>query len=164
MNKNSMDAAQPREIPAFTTRLAEPGDLDICVAFDCTDPTDSRRDQEKVDLIRARIDSQEIFLAVTPEGSPIGYVAIDRLWPMMLPLLSWVYVAPAWRTYGVAAALVDFCFHNLKSRQYKRVLLSTQTDRPQMIETMRAMGLKEIGTLKANPDENVGEVFFIREL
>lgn len=159
-----MDAAHSQAAPAFKTRLAEPGDLDICIAFDCTDPTDSRRDQEKVDLIKARIDSQEIFLATTPEGSPIGYVAIDRLWPMMLPLLSWVYVAPAWRNCGVAAALVDFCFNNLKSRQYQRVLLSTQTDRPQMLETMRAMGLREIGTLQANPDENIGEVFFMRDL
>lgn len=159
-----MEATAPADIPAFITRLAEPDDLDICVAFDCTDPTDSRRDQEKVDLIRARIDSQEIFLATTPEGSPVGYVAIDRLWPMMLPLLSWVYVAPAWRSSGVASTLVEFCFSNLKSRQYKRVLLSTQTDRPQMIETMRKMGLREIGILQANPDDSVGEVFFIREL
>lgn len=148
----------------ITVRLAAPRDLEVCIAFDCTDPTDSRGDEEKAALTKARIETGEIFLATTPAGHPVGYLAIDRLWPMMMPLMSWVYVAPAWRGHGVARELVAFCFKNLKERGYGRVMVSTQTDRDKMLETIHKMGLREIGTLQANPDDSIGEVFFLKDL
>jgi GNAT superfamily N-acetyltransferase len=151
-------------LPDIKTRLAEMKDFEVCLAFDCTDPTDSRGDQEKSDLIRARIETGEIFLAVTEKDNPVGYLAINRLWPMMMPLLSWLYVAPAWRDRGVGRQLIEFCLVNLKERGYKRLMVSTQTDRVRMLETIRKMKLREIGTLQANPDDSVGEVFFIKDL
>lgn len=159
----TLEATQKALTPV-STRLAKLEDLEVCIAFDCTDPTDSRGDEEKKALIKSRIDTGEIFLATTSDGKPIGYLAIDRLWPMMLPLLSWVYVAPAWRDQGVARTLVEFCFQNLKQRNYKRILISTQTDREKMIQTIQKMGLREIGSLNANPDEAVAEVFYMKEL
>ncbi len=151
-------------LPAITTRLAGMQDFEICLAFDCTDPTDSRGDHEKSALIRARIETGEIFLAVTDKDHPVGYVSINRLWPMMMPLLSWIYVAPAWRDRGIARQLIEFCLENLKERGYTRLMVSTQTDRTRILETIRKMNLKEIGTLQANPDSSIGEVFFIKEL
>lgn len=145
-------------------RYATPGDLEVCIAFDCTDPTDSRGDDEKADLIRAKISTNEIYLAVNDDNKPVGYLTVDRLWPMMMPLLSWVYVAPAWRNAGIAHRMTEYCFADLKERGYRRLLISTQTDRHQMLETLQSMNLRNIGTLHANPDESVGEVFFIKDL
>ena len=81
-----------------------------------------------------------------------------------LPLLSWLYVAPAWRDQGIARQMTEFCIANLRERGYKRMMVSTQTDRTRMLETIRKFGLREIGTLQANPDDSIGEVFFISDL
>jgi ribosomal protein S18 acetylase RimI-like enzyme len=148
----------------ITFRHAKPEDYEVCLAFDCTDPTDSRGDEEKSDHIRAKIATKEIYLAVTDQDKPVGYITIDRIWPMMMPLVSWVYVAPAWRNNGIAHKMTEFCFADLKARGYKRVIMSTQTDRELMLKSMREMGLKEIGTIHPNPDETVGEVFFMKDL
>jgi GNAT superfamily N-acetyltransferase len=145
-------------------RLAKLSDLEVCVAFDCTDTTSSRNDEIKSNHILAKIDSNEIYVAVTEKDNPIGYLTFDHLWPMMLPLLSWLYVAPAWRDQGISRDLMNYAIQDLKDRGYKRVMLSTQTDRPKMIEMIEKFGVRVIGTLQANPDESVGEVFYIKDL
>lgn len=149
---------------SFIMRLAEPKDFEHCLAFDCTDPTESRGDEEKAALIRAKIDLKMIYLASTPDGHAVGYMTIDVMWPMMLPLLSWVYVAPAWRHQNIAHELFAFAQSDLKARDYKRILISTQTDRDLMLASLRQSGLREIGTINANPDSNIGEVFFMQDL
>lgn len=145
-------------------RLATAEDLDVCVELDGTDTTAPRTDGEKRIFMMGKILSQDIFLAEDDRQQVVGYLRIDKLWSMMLPLVSWIYVRPEARDQSVTLQLRTFALNHLRAHGYKQLLYSTQTDRPHIIQWFLGMGLREVGSLSINPGIDAEEVFFIQDL
>ena len=148
----------------ITSRLATLADLDVCVELDGTDTTAPRSDDEKRKFLQGKIACEDIFLAQAPDGAIVGYLRLDKLWSMMMPLVSWIYVRPECRDKSVTLQLRQFALSHLRTKGYTQLLYSTQTDRPHIIQWFLGMGLREVGLLKINPGIDADEVFFLQDL
>lgn len=145
----------------FTVRQAQAGDLDDCIWFDAEEAPSPARDERKRELIENRIRTGDIFLACDSAGASIGYIRIDHLWPMMMPVMGWVYVKPAWREGGVMTALYQQMMETILDRGHTRFMLSTQSNRPGVMDLFKAIGMKEAGRLSIHADPSVEEVFYL---
>ena len=147
----------------FKVRLATIDDLDACIWFDNQESLEPAQDERKRQMIESRIFTQDVFLACDDGDKPVGYIRLDHLWAMMMPTLGWVYVKPEWREGGVMAALYQACLDALLERGHRKYMMSTQSNRPNVMELFKSMGMKECGRLNVYSD-GVAEVFFISGL
>ncbi len=148
----------------FIVRPAVVEDLDSCVWFDNQEAVSPALDERKRQMIESRITTQDILLAVEPSGKAVGYIRFDHLWPMMMPSLGWVYVKPEWRDNGVMAALYQTSIDLMLERGYRRILLSTPSDRTDVADLFKSMGMKECGRLNFQADSAISQIFFLCEL
>lgn len=148
----------------FVVRPALIEDLDTCVWFDQQEAISPALDERKRAMIESRIFTQDILIAVDSAGKIVGYIRFDHLWPMMMPSLGWVYVLPEWRENGVMAALYQTSIDLMLDRGYRKILLSTQSNRTDVMDLFRSMGMKECGRLAMHEDKALAEVFFLCEI
>lgn len=146
---------------SFTVRPAAIEDLDDCVWFDRQEATTVAEAGRHRQMVESRIFTGDILLACDDEGKVVGYIRMDHMWPMMMPNLGWVYVKPDWRKQGVMIGLYQALLDQLLERGCTRYMMSTRSDRPDVVELFRSMGMHECGRLAIHGTGDISEVFFL---
>ena len=147
--------------PFIQIRRATRADLAAVLSFDSTDEHMARAPVNATRRLAGRIEAGDAFLAFA-DDNPVGYARVDSLWPEMCPLLSWLFVVPAFRKTGLADQLRQFVFAEFKREGFTSLLRSACTDRPHMIQALRNAGLTECGLLRFETGGT--EVFFWQPL
>ncbi len=150
---------------SFKVRPATIEDLDNCIWFDRQESILPAHDERHRQMVEARIFTGDIMVAEGDGGELAGYLRMDHLWPMMMPTLGWVYVKPDWRESGIMAGLFQGVIDALIERGHRRYMMSTQSNRQNVMDLFRAMGMKECGRLAVHGAKaDVAEVFFMGEI
>lgn len=150
---------------SFKVRPASIDDLEECVWFDRQEAMTPAQDDRHRHMIESRIFTGDILLACDGEGVIVGYIRMDHLWPMMLPTLGWVYVKPEWREVGIMAGLYQSMLDMMLERGHRKFMMSTQSNRSNVMELFRSMGMRECGRLNVHgAGNNVSEVFYLCEI
>ncbi len=148
---------------SFKVRPAAIEDLEECVWFDRQESVAPAHDDRHRQMIESRIFTADILLACDDDNKAVGYIRIDHLWPMMMPTLSWIYVKPDWRETGIMAGLYQSFMDIMLERGHRKFMMSTTTNRPNIMDLFRTIGLRECGRLAVYPD-NISEVFYLGEV
>ena len=108
-----------------------------------------------------KIVAGDVYLALD-RADVVGSARVDSLWPEQCPLLSCLYIEPAYRKMALSDQLRQFVYQSLKAEGSTSLLRSACTERPHMVSRLRAEGLQEAGRLKFL--NGVEEIFFWHHL
>ena len=112
--------------------------------------------------LKYKVSNQEIIIA-SKDNEYSGYLILDYLWGH-IPFISFIQVLPEEQRKGIGKKILDFLENYLKScGQY--VLFSSSMENATDAQTWhKRMGFVESGLITKINGNNIGEVFFRKEL
>ena len=136
----------------ISVRRARPADL----AYVHRDPAISAK------VMRRMIREGDVFVA-TVGRQRAGFARVEFLWGKT-PLLTSLWVEPAFRRQGVASALLGAVEQELARRGHDELFSSTMPDNPAGKAWHRALGFERCGFIAEVNPGGVGEIFYKRRL
>ena len=112
--------------------------------------------------ISVKTDSQELIIAQN-NSENVGLLILDLLWNH-IPFIANIWVAENNRGKGIGKALLKFLENHLIKLNAKVVFSSSMETALKAQEWHNKMGFSKTGTIHNINDNNVGEVFFRKEL
>ncbi|MFO7650735.1 MAG: GNAT family N-acetyltransferase [bacterium] len=134
----------------ISVRRARPADF----AFVRRDPA------IPANVMRRMIREGDVFVALAGRRRA-GFARVEFLWGKT-PLLTSLWVEPAWRRLGVATALLEGVEADLRRRGHAELFSSTMPDNPAGKAWHRAAGFARCGFIAEVNPGGVGEIFYVR--
>jgi ribosomal protein S18 acetylase RimI-like enzyme len=113
-------------------------------------------------VLREKIERGFIYLAYF-DSDCLGYLRWDFFWNR-LPYLCLIVVKKEQRGRGVGQQLLTKWMEDLKQKEYKFCLSSSQENEPPAVEWHLKQGFREIGRLATLNDDGSVEIFLRKEL
>lgn len=135
-------------------RFANQKDLKATMEFDL---------HKNEEVISNKIDMKEVIVAEL-DNKVVGCLKIEYIWTH-IPFISYIVVKDGLRGSGIGESLLNFLEEYLKKEKNSEFLLSssmTDTTKAQKWHIRR--GFEECGFITSINENNVGEVFFRKNL
>ena len=113
-------------------------------------------------LLHFKINNKEIIIAYN-DDEPVGYLILDYLWGH-IPFVAFVKVLRKEQRKGIGKGILSFLENYLKN-QGQFILFSSSMENATEAHTWhRKMGFIDSGSVLNINENNVGEIFFRKEL
>lgn len=114
------------------------------------------------DQINSKIQINELVVAST-NSIQVGLLVLDRLWSH-IPFIAYIWVSENDRGIGVGKSLLEFLENDLKRTNEKALFSSSMENATKSQAWHKKMGFVETGIIHNINDNEIGEVFFRKEL
>jgi len=111
--------------------------------------------------ISIKMHNQELIIA--SNTNQVGLLVLDKLWNH-IPFISYIWVSEKDRGKGTGEALLKFLESRLIEMNEKVLFSSSMETAVKAQKWHKKMGFSETGTIHNINNNNVGEVFFRKEL
>jgi ribosomal protein S18 acetylase RimI-like enzyme len=109
--------------------------------------------------LQIKIENKEIYI-VEEKEEPIGWLRFNLFWDS-IPFMNMLYLLEEYRNKGIGKKLVNYWEDEMKTKGYKTVLTSTQSNENAQ-HFYRKIGYTEIGGFKYLEDPF--EVIFMKKI
>ncbi|MGU8984642.1 GNAT family N-acetyltransferase [Clostridium perfringens] len=135
-------------------RFANQKDLKATMEFDL---------HKNEEVISNKIDMKEVIVAEL-DNKVVGCLKIEYIWTH-IPFISYIVVKDGLRGSGIGGSLLNFLEEYLKKEKNSEFLLSSSmTDATKAKKWHIRRGFEECGFITSINENNVGEVFFRKNL
>ena len=114
------------------------------------------------DQINSKIQIDELIIA-SNNSNKIGLLVLDKLWSH-IPFIAYIWVSEENRGHGVGKDLLKFLEDYLTQSNEKTLFSSSMENALKSQAWHKKMGFKETGIIHNINDNNIGEVFFRKDL
>jgi ribosomal protein S18 acetylase RimI-like enzyme len=118
-----------------------------------------KNDHITENILQDKIENREIYI-VEEKGKLIGWLRFNLFWDT-IPFMNMLYLLEEYRNIGIGKKLVNYWEEEMKTKGYKTVLTSTQSDESGQ-HFYRKIGYTEIGGFKYLEDPF--EIIFIKKI
>ncbi len=113
-------------------------------------------------LLKQSIQNEWVYLSEI-NGKVVGYARLEFIW-LKIPYLSLIWFEDAFQGQGLGTKLIHRISEDLSNKGYTSLYSSSEVMEPKPQQFHRKCGFKECGIISGINDDEVGEIFFVKEL